>query len=108
MLDHHPHHSTLLKPVHVLPVGAYDPDQPGGGFLDILKGGTERFLTNIKDTSSKVIQSVARYRAPVSTFIFPFFFPVLPVFLLTWLILFRLSGLECPVENFIYVNTYLI
>ncbi|XP_026101452.1 cyclin-G-associated kinase-like isoform X4 [Carassius auratus] len=31
----------------------------GGGFLDILKGGTERFLTNIKDTSSKVIQSVA-------------------------------------------------
>uniref|UniRef100_A0A674CYB7 Cyclin-G-associated kinase n=1 Tax=Salmo trutta TaxID=8032 RepID=A0A674CYB7_SALTR len=34
-----------------------DPDQ-GGGFLDILKGGTERFLTNIKDTSSKVIQSV--------------------------------------------------
>uniref|UniRef100_A0A6Q2X423 Cyclin-G-associated kinase n=1 Tax=Esox lucius TaxID=8010 RepID=A0A6Q2X423_ESOLU len=36
------------------------PDQ-GGGFLDILKGGTERFLTNIKDTSSKVIQSVASY-----------------------------------------------
>ncbi|XP_029685623.1 cyclin-G-associated kinase isoform X2 [Takifugu rubripes] len=39
--------------------GVYDPDQPGSGFLDILKGGTERFLTNIKDTSSKVIQSVA-------------------------------------------------
>ncbi|KAI1901140.1 hypothetical protein AGOR_G00057130 [Albula goreensis] len=39
-----------------------DPDQSmGGGFLDILKGGTERFLTNIKDTSSKVIQSVASY-----------------------------------------------
>ncbi|KAL0979840.1 hypothetical protein UPYG_G00190510 [Umbra pygmaea] len=37
-----------------------DLDQ-GGGFLDILKGGTERFLTNIKDTSSKVIQSVASY-----------------------------------------------
>uniref|UniRef100_A0AAY4BV72 Cyclin-G-associated kinase n=1 Tax=Denticeps clupeoides TaxID=299321 RepID=A0AAY4BV72_9TELE len=36
-------------------------DQSGGGFLDILKGGTERFLTNIKDTSSKVIQSVASY-----------------------------------------------
>lgn len=37
-----------------------DPDQSmGGGLLDILKGGTERFLTNIKDTSSKVIQSVA-------------------------------------------------
>uniref|UniRef100_A0A8C6PZM1 Cyclin-G-associated kinase n=1 Tax=Nothobranchius furzeri TaxID=105023 RepID=A0A8C6PZM1_NOTFU len=31
------------------------------GFLDILRGGTERFLTNIKDTSSKVIQSVASY-----------------------------------------------
>lgn len=41
------------------------------------------------------------------TFIFPFFFsPVLPVFLLTWLILFRLSGLECPAENFICVNTF--
>uniref|UniRef100_A0AAY5KX36 Cyclin-G-associated kinase n=1 Tax=Esox lucius TaxID=8010 RepID=A0AAY5KX36_ESOLU len=35
--------------------------QNAGGFLDILKGGTERFLTNIKDTSSKVIQSVASY-----------------------------------------------
>ncbi|XP_077201578.1 cyclin-G-associated kinase isoform X2 [Paroedura picta] len=31
------------------------------GFFDILRGGTERFLTNIKDTSSKVIQSVANY-----------------------------------------------
>ncbi|RXM28080.1 Cyclin-G-associated kinase [Acipenser ruthenus] len=31
------------------------------GLFDILKGGTERFLTNIKDTSSKVIQSVANY-----------------------------------------------
>ncbi|XP_048448331.1 cyclin-G-associated kinase isoform X1 [Rhincodon typus] len=30
-----------------------------GGLFDILKGGTERFLTNIKDTSSKMIQSVA-------------------------------------------------
>uniref|UniRef100_A0A672QV00 Cyclin-G-associated kinase-like n=1 Tax=Sinocyclocheilus grahami TaxID=75366 RepID=A0A672QV00_SINGR len=41
--------------------GVYDTDPAmGGGFLDILKGGTERFLTNIKDTSSKVIQSVAR------------------------------------------------
>ncbi|XP_019741167.1 cyclin-G-associated kinase [Hippocampus comes] len=39
--------------------GIYDPDQSGSGFLDILKGGTERILTNIKDTSSKVIQSVA-------------------------------------------------
>ncbi|XP_027889074.1 cyclin-G-associated kinase isoform X1 [Xiphophorus couchianus] len=39
--------------------GVYDPDQAGSGFLDILRGGTERFLTNIKDTSSKVIQSVA-------------------------------------------------
>ncbi|XP_060738546.1 cyclin-G-associated kinase isoform X2 [Tachysurus vachellii] len=45
------------------PAGVYgtDPDQGMGGFLDILKGGTERFLTNIKDTSSKVIQSVASY-----------------------------------------------
>uniref|UniRef100_A0AAX7U4Y0 Cyclin-G-associated kinase n=1 Tax=Astatotilapia calliptera TaxID=8154 RepID=A0AAX7U4Y0_ASTCA len=33
----------------------------GSGLFDILKGGTERFLTNIKDTSSKVIQSVASY-----------------------------------------------
>ncbi|XP_068077504.2 cyclin-G-associated kinase isoform X2 [Danio rerio] len=42
--------------------GVYDTDPTmGGGFLDILKGGTERFLTNIKDTSSKVIQSVASY-----------------------------------------------
>ncbi|XP_043916868.1 cyclin-G-associated kinase isoform X1 [Protopterus annectens] len=39
-----------------------DGDQAySGGFLDILKGGTERFLSNIKDTSSKVIQSVANY-----------------------------------------------
>ncbi|XP_053336927.1 cyclin-G-associated kinase isoform X2 [Clarias gariepinus] len=45
------------------PAGVYggDPDQGMSGFLDILKGGTERFLTNIKDTSSKVIQSVASY-----------------------------------------------
>ncbi|XP_057686957.1 cyclin-G-associated kinase [Corythoichthys intestinalis] len=41
--------------------GIFDPDQSGSGLLDILKGGTERFLTNIKDTSSKVIQSVASY-----------------------------------------------
>lgn len=41
-------------------IGVYDPDQSGSGLFDILKGGTERFLTNIKDTSSKVIQSVAR------------------------------------------------
>ncbi|KAF1481338.1 Cyclin-G-associated kinase, partial [Pygoscelis antarcticus] len=34
-------------------------DQTYGGFFDILRGGTERFFTNIKDTSSKVIQSVA-------------------------------------------------
>uniref|UniRef100_A0A8D0P0T1 Cyclin G associated kinase n=1 Tax=Sus scrofa TaxID=9823 RepID=A0A8D0P0T1_PIG len=36
-------------------------DQPYGGLLDILRGGTERLFTNIKDTSSKVIQSVASY-----------------------------------------------
>ncbi|MBV95607.1 Cyclin-G-associated kinase, partial [Eschrichtius robustus] len=34
-------------------------DQPYGGLLDILRGSTERLFTNIKDTSSKVIQSVA-------------------------------------------------
>ncbi|NXH26718.1 GAK kinase, partial [Myiagra hebetior] len=37
-------------------------DQTYGGFFDILRGGTERFFTNIKDTSSKVIQSVAKSR----------------------------------------------
>uniref|UniRef100_A0A674CYB6 Cyclin-G-associated kinase n=1 Tax=Salmo trutta TaxID=8032 RepID=A0A674CYB6_SALTR len=42
-------------------VNPKSPITEGGGFLDILKGGTERFLTNIKDTSSKVIQSVASY-----------------------------------------------
>uniref|UniRef100_A0A2D4F1Q8 Cyclin-G-associated kinase n=1 Tax=Micrurus corallinus TaxID=54390 RepID=A0A2D4F1Q8_MICCO len=36
-------------------------DQTPGGFFDILRGGTERFFINIKDTSSKVIQSVANY-----------------------------------------------
>uniref|UniRef100_A0A3Q3D222 Cyclin-G-associated kinase n=1 Tax=Hippocampus comes TaxID=109280 RepID=A0A3Q3D222_HIPCM len=54
------------NPIYILPMllyskGIYDPDQSGSGFLDILKGGTERILTNIKDTSSKVIQSVASY-----------------------------------------------
>ncbi|NWY21750.1 GAK kinase, partial [Aphelocoma coerulescens] len=38
-------------------------DQTYGGFFDILRGGTERFFTNIKDTSSKVIQSVANHWA---------------------------------------------
>ncbi|XP_053321083.1 cyclin-G-associated kinase [Spea bombifrons] len=32
-----------------------------GGFFDILKGGTERILSNIKDTSSKVLQSMTNY-----------------------------------------------
>nr|XP_058157910.1 cyclin-G-associated kinase isoform X2 [Dasypus novemcinctus] len=36
-------------------------EQPYGGLLDILRGGTERLFTNLKDTSSKVIQSVANY-----------------------------------------------
>ncbi|KAJ7335293.1 hypothetical protein JRQ81_013234 [Phrynocephalus forsythii] len=36
-------------------------DQTYAGFFDILRGGTERLFTNIKDTSSKVIQSVANY-----------------------------------------------
>ncbi|XP_072261115.1 cyclin-G-associated kinase isoform X2 [Pyxicephalus adspersus] len=46
------------------PVGqsvALGDDENSGGFFDILKGGTERFLSNIKDTSSKVIQSVTNY-----------------------------------------------
>uniref|UniRef100_A0A672HU02 Cyclin-G-associated kinase n=1 Tax=Salarias fasciatus TaxID=181472 RepID=A0A672HU02_SALFA len=47
--------------IHNNAAGVYDPDQTGSGLLDILRGGTERFLTNIKDTSSKVIQSVANY-----------------------------------------------
>ncbi|XP_049326830.1 cyclin-G-associated kinase isoform X2 [Astyanax mexicanus] len=51
-----------INNIHNAGVYSGDPDQGmGGGFLDILKGGTERFLTNIKDTSSKVIQSVASY-----------------------------------------------
>ncbi|CAK6433374.1 unnamed protein product [Pipistrellus nathusii] len=36
-------------------------EQPYGGLLDILRGGPGRLLTNLKDTSSKVIQSVANY-----------------------------------------------
>lgn len=35
-------------------------EQPYGGLLDILRGGPGRLLTNLKDTSSKVIQSVAK------------------------------------------------
>ncbi|XP_066510032.1 cyclin-G-associated kinase-like isoform X1 [Hoplias malabaricus] len=51
-----------INNIHNAGVYGGDPEQGlGGGFLDILKGGTERFLTNIKDTSSKVIQSVASY-----------------------------------------------
>ncbi|KAL2091875.1 hypothetical protein ACEWY4_011673 [Coilia grayii] len=50
-----------INNIHNAGMCGADPDQSGSGFLDILKGGTERFLTNIKDTSSKVIQSVASY-----------------------------------------------
>ncbi|XP_063051136.1 cyclin-G-associated kinase isoform X2 [Engraulis encrasicolus] len=50
-----------INNIHNAGMYGADPDQAGSGFLDILKGGTERFLTNIKDTSSKVIQSVASY-----------------------------------------------
>ncbi|XP_062873538.1 cyclin-G-associated kinase isoform X2 [Trichomycterus rosablanca] len=53
--------STHSNNTHSSGVYGGDPDQNMGGFLDILRGGTERFLTNIKDTSSKVIQSVASY-----------------------------------------------
>ncbi|NXJ70665.1 GAK kinase, partial [Rostratula benghalensis] len=44
-------------------------DQTYGGFFDILRGGTERFFTNIKDTSSKVIQSVANKSEKKNTFL---------------------------------------
>ncbi|KFV91096.1 Cyclin-G-associated kinase, partial [Eurypyga helias] len=43
-------------------------DQTYGGFFDILRGGTERFFTNIKDTSSKVIQSVANVSSASNVF----------------------------------------
>lgn len=49
------------KPVGQSGVPFGDDDQNSGGFFDILKGGTERFFSNIKDTSSKVIQSVTNY-----------------------------------------------
>lgn len=49
------------KPVGQPGVTLGDDDQNAGGFFDILKGGTERFFSNIKDTSSKVIQSVTNY-----------------------------------------------
>ncbi|KAM5192660.1 cyclin-G-associated kinase isoform 2-T2 [Mantella aurantiaca] len=49
------------KPVGQPGVPVGDDDQNSGGFFDILKGGTERFFSNIKDTSSKVIQSVTNY-----------------------------------------------
>ncbi|XP_063311580.1 cyclin-G-associated kinase isoform X2 [Pelobates fuscus] len=48
-----------LTPKIAGPLGtSSDDEQISGGFFDILKGGTERFLSNIKDTSSKVIQSM--------------------------------------------------
>uniref|UniRef100_A0AAX7V271 Cyclin-G-associated kinase n=1 Tax=Astatotilapia calliptera TaxID=8154 RepID=A0AAX7V271_ASTCA len=59
LIDLKTFNNVSLRPL--LPAGVYDPDQSGSGLFDILKGGTERFLTNIKDTSSKVIQSVASY-----------------------------------------------
>ncbi|RXN28777.1 cyclin-G-associated kinase-like protein [Labeo rohita] len=56
-----PQNDTKYTVFHQL-IRVYDTDPAmGGGFLDILKGGTERFLTNMKETSSKVIQSVASY-----------------------------------------------
>ncbi|XP_075061455.1 cyclin-G-associated kinase isoform X2 [Mixophyes fleayi] len=53
--------SQGTKPQGQSAVAVTDDDQISGGFFDILKGGTERFLSNIKDTSSKVIQSVTNY-----------------------------------------------
>ncbi|CAH2293096.1 cyclin-G-associated kinase [Pelobates cultripes] len=50
-----------LTPKIAGPLGmSSDDEQISGGFFDILKGGTERFLSNIKDTSSKVIQSMTK------------------------------------------------
>ncbi|KAG8594449.1 hypothetical protein GDO81_001207 [Engystomops pustulosus] len=51
----------VSKPQGPSGIPAGDEDPNSGGFFDILKGGTERFLSNIKDTSSKVIQSVTNY-----------------------------------------------
>uniref|UniRef100_A0A8C9S405 Cyclin-G-associated kinase n=1 Tax=Scleropages formosus TaxID=113540 RepID=A0A8C9S405_SCLFO len=53
--------SGAQLPTHINNIHNAGECSMAGGFLDILKGGTERFLTNIKDTSSKVIQSVASY-----------------------------------------------
>ncbi|XP_068089995.1 cyclin-G-associated kinase isoform X2 [Hyperolius riggenbachi] len=53
--------TQVSKPAGNSGVNIVEDDQNVGGFFDILKGGTERFLTNIKDTSSKVIQSVTNY-----------------------------------------------
>nr|XP_033772638.1 cyclin-G-associated kinase isoform X2 [Geotrypetes seraphini] len=56
-----PKPSGQLNNIYNAGLTSLDSDQSYGGFFDILKGGTERFLSNIKDTSSKVIQSVANY-----------------------------------------------
>ncbi|XP_061420082.1 cyclin-G-associated kinase-like isoform X2 [Lethenteron reissneri] len=45
---------------HGLTSSEGDPQQVGG-LLDIMKGGAGRLFSNIKDTSSKVIQSVTSY-----------------------------------------------
>lgn len=52
---------ALIRGLSLLPgLALAEYDQPYGGLLDILRGGTERLFTNLKDTSSKVIQSVAK------------------------------------------------
>ncbi|KAM8961962.1 cyclin-G-associated kinase [Pelodytes ibericus] len=49
------------KSIGLSGLGLADDDPMSGGFFDILKGGTERLFSNIKDTSSKVIQSMTSY-----------------------------------------------
>uniref|UniRef100_A0A672N2X7 Cyclin-G-associated kinase n=1 Tax=Sinocyclocheilus grahami TaxID=75366 RepID=A0A672N2X7_SINGR len=69
----------------------YDTDPAmGGGFLDILKGGTERFLTNIKDTSSKVIHKTPLRLSHLFTCLYVFVSAVMS---------FPAEGVESAIKN---------
>uniref|UniRef100_A0A672MUG1 Cyclin-G-associated kinase n=1 Tax=Sinocyclocheilus grahami TaxID=75366 RepID=A0A672MUG1_SINGR len=71
--------------------GVYDTDPAmGGGFLDILKGGTERFLTNIKDTSSKVIHKTPLRLSHLFTCLYVFVSAVMS---------FPAEGVESAIKN---------
>uniref|UniRef100_A0A4X2LW51 Cyclin-G-associated kinase n=1 Tax=Vombatus ursinus TaxID=29139 RepID=A0A4X2LW51_VOMUR len=61
LLEHNGGYGNNMQPRSSLSMTVAECDQSYSGFFDILRGGTERFFTNIKDTSSKVIQSVANY-----------------------------------------------